>query len=130
MTDVHHVQLQVRLHDFLQRRLERLDQPVRQFANESDRVGEQDVLIGRQTQSPRRGIECGEEFVLSQDLGAGERVEQSGFARVGVADDGGQRPQVALPPGALGATLAAHQHQFLANPVNALLHASSVGFEL
>jgi hypothetical protein len=35
MADVHDVQQQIRLHHFLQRRLERLDQPVRQFADET-----------------------------------------------------------------------------------------------
>ena len=124
------MQQQVRLHHFLQRRFERLHEPMRQFPDETHRVREQHVLVRRQTQPSRGGIERGEEFVFRQNLRPGERVEQGGFAGVGVAHDGGQRPKVALPPLPLGATLAAHQHQFLANPVNALLHASSVGFEL
>ena len=76
VTDVHHMQQQVRLDHFLQRRLECFDQPVGQFANEPDRVREQNILIGRQTQTPGGGVERGEEFILSQNSGAGERVEQ------------------------------------------------------
>ena len=109
MADVHDVQQQVRLHDFFQRGLERLDQAVRQFADETDRVGQQHVLVRRQPQPARGRVERGEQHVLGQHVRAGERVEQGGFAGVGVADDGGQRPVVALAAGALGRALAADE---------------------
>ena len=92
MADVHDVQQQIRLHHFLQRRLERLDQAVRQFADETDRVREQNILVRRQFQAARRRVQRGEQFILGQNVRAGERVEQGGFAGVGVTDDGGQRP--------------------------------------
>ena len=40
MADVHDVQQQIRPHNFLQRGLERLNQPVRQFLDEADRVSQ------------------------------------------------------------------------------------------
>ena len=60
MADVHDVQQQIRLHDFFERGLERLDQPVRQFADETDRVRQQHILVRRQFQPPRRRVERGE----------------------------------------------------------------------
>ena len=51
---------QIRLHDFFQRGLERLDQSVRQFFDEADGVGEQNILVRRQFQPPRRRVERGE----------------------------------------------------------------------
>ena len=72
MADVHDVQQQIGLDDFFERGLEGFNQPVRQFADEPHGVGQQHVLIGRQPQPPRCRIERGEEFVLRQDLRAGE----------------------------------------------------------
>ncbi len=59
MAAVHDVQKQIRLHDFLQRGLERLDESVRQFLDEAHGVGEQNILLGRQFQAPRRRVERG-----------------------------------------------------------------------
>ena len=47
MADVHDMQQQIRLHDFFERRLERLDESVRQFFDETDRVREQNILVRR-----------------------------------------------------------------------------------
>jgi hypothetical protein len=60
MADVHDVHQQIRLHHFFQRGLERLDQTVRQFFDEAHGVGEQNILLGRQLQPPRRRVERGE----------------------------------------------------------------------
>ena len=130
MADIHDVEQQVRLHDFFEGGFEGFDQAVGQFADETHGVGQQHVLVGRQAQAPGGRIERGEQFILGQDLGAGEAVEQGGFAGVGVADDGGERPAVALARLALGPALAAHQDQFLADPRDAVLDAAAVGFQL
>ena len=130
MTDVHDVQQQVGPHDFLERGLECLDEAVRQFADEADGVSQQHVLIGGQAQAAGGGVERGEKFVLSKHLGAGQGVEQGGFAGIRVTDDGGERPVVALAPLALGGTLAADDFQFAGNSGNAVLHAAAVGFKL
>ena len=93
MADIHHVQEQFGLHHLLQRRLEGLHQAVGQLADETDRVRQEYVLVGRQPQPPRGRVQRGEKLVLRQRGGAGQGVEQGGFAGVGVADDRGQRPE-------------------------------------
>ena len=75
---------------------------MRQLANETHCVAEERVLIGRQINASRGGIERGKEFILSQHFRAGERVEQRRLAGVGVAHDGRQRPLAALAALALG----------------------------
>ena len=98
MADVHHMQQQVGLDHFLQRRLEGLHQAVRQFADETHRVGQEYILVGRQPQPPRGRVQRGEQFVLRQRVRAGQGVEQGGFAGVGVADDRGQGPGLRCRP--------------------------------
>ena len=71
----------------LERALERLDQPVRQAADEADGVGEQHRLATGQRQPPGGRVEGGEQPVLDEHAGLGEPVEQRRLAGVGVADD-------------------------------------------
>ena len=61
--DVHQ---QVGVDDFFERRTERLDELVREAADEADRVGEHDRLAAGQMQAPHRGIERGEQLVLHE----------------------------------------------------------------
>ena len=130
MAHVHDVQQQIGLHHFFERGLERLDQSVRQFADETDRVGQQNILVRRQAQSARGRVERGEQFVLRQNVRAGERVEQGGFAGVRVTDDGCERPVIALAAVALRGTLAADDFEFARDFGDAILHAAAVGFQL
>ena len=62
--------------DFLQRGLERLDQPVRQATNETDRVGDKQLLVATQGELPRGRIERREKFVGREDVRAGERIKE------------------------------------------------------
>ena len=71
----------------LERALERLDEAVGQAAHEADGVGEQHRLAAGQGEAPGRRVERGEQAVLGQHAGVGERVEQRRLAGVGVADD-------------------------------------------
>ena len=73
---------------------------MRQFADEADRVREQNILVRRQFQPPRRRVERGEQNVLRQNVRAGQRVEQRGFSGVRVTDNRSERPLAALTPGA------------------------------
>ena len=130
MAHVHHVQQQFGLHDFFERGLEGFDQIVGEFADKTDGVRQQNVLVGGQTQAPRRRIEGGEQFILGQRGGPGEGVEQSRFAGIGVADDRGQRPEVALAARALGGALTADDLEFPGNAADAVLHPAAVGFQL
>lgn len=130
MADIDDVEEEIGLDDFLERRLESFDEPMRQFANEPDRVGEQHILVGGEAQSTGRGIERGEQFILGQDLGPGERVEQSGFAGVRISDDRGEGPMVSLPSLALSGTLAADDLEFARDPRDPILNSAAVGLEL
>lgn len=124
------VQEQIGFDYFFECRLERFDETVRQFANETYRVREQDVLIGRQVQAAGGGVERGEENVLGHDTGAGELVKQGGLAGVGVTDDGSERPLLALATRALNVALTANGVQIAGDAINTLGNLSAVGFEL
>ena len=76
---------------FLERGVEGFDQLMREFAHEADGVGEQQRLLVRQGDLARGGIERGEEFVLDENVGPGEPMQERGFADIGVADNGGVR---------------------------------------
>ncbi len=103
---------------------------MRQFADETHGVREQNILVRGQSQSSGGRVERGEQFVLGQNAGAGERVEQGGFAGVRVADDGRERPVAALPAVALGRTLLPDDIQFARDFGDAVQHAAAVGLQL
>ena len=92
----------------------------------SHRVSQEYVLIRRQPQPPRGRVQRGEQFVLRQRVRAGQRVEQGGFAGVGVADDRGQRPKMALPAAALRGPMPPHGLEVLRDFFDPLLHAAAV----
>ena len=93
---------------FLERGVKGFDELMRQLAHEADCVGEQQRLFVRQSDFARRGVEGGEEFVLDENVSAGEPAEERGFAHVGVADDGGVRHGRAFAVFPLGGAGAAH----------------------
>ena len=86
IADVGHVQQQVRLPRFLQRRLETGDQAVRQLADEPHRVAQQHRAPVRQLPAPRARVERGEQLVLDQHVRVGQRVHQRALAGIRVAD--------------------------------------------
>ena len=96
---VDHVQEQVGPPRLLQRGAERVDELVRQLADEPDRVRDE-VRAALEPQHPRRRVERVEQAVAHADLAAGERVEQRRLARVRVAGQGDRRQ---VRPLALGA---------------------------
>ena len=87
-------------------------------------------MVRRQAQTARGRVERGEQFVLRQHIRAGESIEQGRFAGVGVADDRGEGPVIALPRIALGRALAAHDFEVARNVGDAILHPAAVGFQL
>ena len=56
---------------------------MRQIANETDRIGHDDLVAARQFEPAYGRIECGEQLVLDIHIRIGERIEQRRFARVG-----------------------------------------------
>ena len=80
------VQDQVGEPRLLERRAERVDELMRQLADEADGVGEQ-VRAAVEAHRARRRVERVEEPVLHADVGAGERVQQRRLAGVRVAGE-------------------------------------------
>ena len=85
---------------------------------------------GRQAEPAHGGVQRGEQLVARRDLGAGQRVEQRRFARVGVAD---QRHHRERHPPACRAVQAAgppHLLQLLLQLDDAFADQAPVGFDL
>ena len=81
---------QVGEHRLLERRLERLDELMRELADEADRVGDQ-VAPPAVPVGARRRVERVEEPLPHADAGARQRVQQRRLARVRVAGEGDGR---------------------------------------
>ena len=80
-----------------ERRLEALDEVVRELPDESDGVGEEERLSAGGLDAARRRIEGREEAVALEDRASRDPVEERRFARVRVADDGdGEDPLAPL----------------------------------
>jgi len=65
--------------------------------NEADRIGQQNLLAVWQRDLPRGWIQRGEQAILGQHASAGKRVEQRGFAGIGVANQRHNRHAAAAP---------------------------------
>jgi len=115
---------------FFQRGAEGLDKVVGKIADEADGVGEQHVLTVWEFETAGGGVEGGEEFVLGEDFGGGEAVEQGGFADVGVADDGGVGQGDAAAFFAHGVALFFDFFELGLDAVEAFVGEAAVGFEL
>ena len=128
--DVDHVDQEIGEDDFFEGGLERLDEAVRQTADEADGVGDKELLVAAEMELTGGGIECGEEFVLGENGGPGERVEEGGLAGVGVADDGGGGHGDPLAALALGGALFADVDQLALEGDDAVVDETAVLFEL
>src|SRR5207302_4218878 len=105
---------QRRLERFIERRLERCDQPVRKILDEADRVADEHARDALRVQGPHRGIERGEELVRDQRLASRQRAHQRGLARIRVSDERHARePLALLAPGALRLALDGHRVELL-----------------
>ena len=96
---IDHVQHQVGLCDFLERRLERLDERHRQSADEAHGVRHHNLGV-HSRKTPHGGVQRGEQPVFRKRVAAGKRVEQSALAGVGVAGQrhrGNPRPSASAP---------------------------------
>ena|GEM_PF-3622693 len=92
---VGHMQKQVGGFQLLKGGAKRVHQLFGQIADKAYGVRQDKFFLGRKAQAPCGGIKRGEKFVFHQDLRAGERVEQGGFARIGVAHQRRQRNALA-----------------------------------
>jgi len=87
-------------------------------------------LIAAEDQLAGGRVEGGEEFVGSEDVRAGEGVEQRGFTGVGVADDGAGWDGYALAFGALHTALQHDAPQLGLEVRDAITHCAAIVLEL
>ena len=113
-----------------ERRLERLDELVRQLADEPDGVGQQHRLASRAAQAPGSGVERREQPVLDEHAGVGEVVQQRRLAGVRVPDDGHVAEPDAAPTLALVGAVAVDLAELVLELVDAALDPAPVDLEL
>ena len=93
---VDHVQEQIGVHGFFQRRTERCDQRMRQVADEADRVRDDDLARRRHPEAPRGGVEGREKLVCGERARVRQGIEQGRLAGIGIADER-DREHIASP---------------------------------
>ncbi len=98
--------------------------------HEAHRVGEGVLEPVRRRRPPGGRVERREQRVLHQHTRAGDGVEQTGLARVGVADQGHARNGVGDPASPLGGPDGVHRRDVLAELGDALVDAPAVGLQL
>ena len=123
---VGHDDQQIRQRGLLQRGTERVDERVRQLADEADRVHEQELPALRRAHAARDGIERREELVLGHDARLGQPVEQRGLAGVRIAHQRHDGHGVALAPRAPDRALRAQVVDLAAQVGHALADAPPV----
>ena len=125
---VHDVEQEIGLDDLAQGGAKRGDQVMRELPDEPHGVGEERHLPFGKPVAPGGRVEGGEELVLGEHPGPGERVHERGLARVRVPD---QRAAVhAVAARALHFPLAVHLLEPLLQERDLLAHAAAVDFEL
>ena len=76
---IDHVQDKVGSGDFVERRLEGLDQRGGQLLDEADGVGDGDLAALGQLELAGGGVQRGEELVVAEHIGSGEPVDERAF---------------------------------------------------
>ena len=99
-----------------------------QAADEADGVGDERVRAGHEFDSARGGIQRREEAVLDEQVGAGERTQDRGFAGVGVADQRGA--ELTRPPFALRGPLPGDDLELAAQVADAAADQATVRLQL
>src|SRR5439155_14499005 len=130
MTKIDNMNEQIGFAHFFERGLERLDQRVRKFSQESDRIGEQDPLFVRQNEATRGRIKRRKKFVFGNDIRAGEQVQQRGLASIRIPDHCGDRPLMSFAAFALYCACVAHRFELSLEPCYSLLDALPINFQL
>ena len=128
--DIDDVYQEIGHDDFLERRFERVHEVVREPANEAHRIGDEQLLVAPEYKLTRRRIEGRKQLVGGEDLRAGQRVEQGGLARVGVADDGAGGNRHALAFASLDVALLDDVLELLFQVRNPVAHDAAILLEL
>src|SRR5690606_22251572 len=124
------VQQQVGVARLFERRPKGLDQLVRQMANEAHGIGQDHRPEIVQFETPQGRVQGREQLVGGIDLRPGQRIEQRGLARVGVAHQGHQGHIRATSPAPRLLALAANLLQALLDLADANAQQATVGFQL
>jgi hypothetical protein len=120
---------QVGQHGFLERRLEGLDQLVRELADEADRVGEQ-VAAAVLREGAGCRVEGLEQPLPHADPRSGHGVQQGRLARVRVAGERNGGQGGALPPGSHHGPVSPHTLQPAAQSRDSVSGEAAVGLDL
>lgn len=106
------------------------DEGVGKIANESDRIREYDVPGLPQKKSPGGRIKRRKQLVRRVGPRLGQRIEQRGFACIGVAHQGHSQHLTTFPRAAPYTTLAFQLGQPGLEQLHALAEQAAVGFQL
>ena len=128
--DVAHMQDQIGFDHLFQRGAEGCDQHGRQVGDEPHRVGEHGLGATRQANGAMGRIERGEQRVLGEHAGAGQRIEQGRLAGIGVADESHGRIGHPRPRFPVQRARAAHLLELGANALDPVADDAPVGFDL
>ena len=101
-----------------------------QLADKAHRVGDQDLRAVLHPVAFRGGVQRVEQPVVGMDAGARQRVEQGGFARIGIPHQGHQGHLPLAPFAPLGGADLAHVFQLPLEPGDALADVAPVGLQL
>ena len=75
------------MNGFFQCCAKRRDQGMRQIANETDRIGNNGVLVSAKKNLARGGVECREKLIRDIGIAAHDAVKQRRFTGIGIAND-------------------------------------------
>ena len=129
------MQEQVCMNRFFQGSAKGRHQGGRQFADEPDRVGDDDLTAAparviRQMNLARGGVERRKQLIGREAAGVGECIEQRRFAGVGVAHQRHRKHPRAIARTALHGALALQFFEFFAQQFDAHAEQAPVGFQL
>ena len=127
---VGHDDQEIGVNCFFQRGAECLNQRMRQLSDESDGIDQQAAAVFREIDIAHNGVQCCEELVLDQHVRAGKRVQERGFARVGIADERNDGLPLLFAAGAAEIAALFDFLQIAFEIINALADAAAIHFEL
>ena len=128
--DVDQVYQQIRDNGFFESRLEGIDEPVGQASNETNRIGDQDVLAFVEVEPARGGVEGGEELVDGEGVGTGEGVEERRLPGIRVSNNGYCRDGLPESFGALDVAMFDHLLELFFDVGDPVVDHPAIGFEL
>ena len=116
--------------DFVERRLEGLDQGGGQLLDEADGVGDGDLAALGQFELAGGGVQRGEELVVAEHVGSGEPVDERAFPGIGITGQCHFEHAAAVPALTLQRAHVGQALKLAANARDALAHHAAVHLQL